>query len=353
MLSEHNMFDAADAEQAPEEGSQTQRSPLGHVSANEHATKHLQSDAHVAQVNPLLAAVKLRSVPKEDLKHREGVDVFQCSSDWKDRECNSRPLEFHFFMPREAKDLSTQADRYPLIIYLHGSGLRGKPLSSIIGEAARGGIPRWISNTMAGDDDVWDGPCRYCIDSSILPCAVFAPLVCPRTQGGFRSQFKAIWDKVDELACTYPIDLQRVYVSGKSMGGASTWEMGWTYPDRIAALAPVCGGGQRDGPAHAARLAELGMPVWIFHGDSDALVHCSEAEVMYNAMLQAGASHGTQLKFSRIPGADHYQIVPIAYDGSELYKWLAAHSLQTRVTPCTVPGPPLFSFGSASAQPIS
>merc|ERR1719203_485079 len=106
--------------------------------------------------------------------------------------------------------------------------------------------------------------------------------------------------------------------------------MGWTHPERIAALAPVCGGGQREGPAHAARLAELGMPVWIFHGERDALVHCSEAKVMHEAMLKAGAAQASQLKFTLAPGADHYQIVPLAYEGPELYRWLLLHSLQSR-----------------------
>lgn len=188
----------------------------------------------------------------------------------------------------------------------------------------------WINSTIASDDDAWDGPCHYCIDSSVLPCAVFAPLVHPRNHGGFRSQFGEIWAKIDELAFRFPLDLDRVYVTGKSMGGASTWEMGWTYPERIAALVPVCGGGQTNGPMHSARLAKLRMPVWIFHGDSDGIVHSSESKLMYNAMVDAGASLGSQLKFTLVPNVDHYQIVPLAYNEPMLYKWLEMHSLKSR-----------------------
>jgi predicted peptidase len=185
---------------------------------------------------------------------------------------------------------------------------------------------------MSSDQDVWDGPCRYCIDSSLLPCAVFCPLV-GRGHGGFRSQFEDIWAKVDELAARFPLDLDRVYVTGVSMGGTSTWEMAWTYPGRIAGIAPVCGSAsrERDGPKHAARLAELGMPAWIFHGDRDWIVYWSDAQAMHDAMTDADALEiASQRRLSLVPGADHYNIVSYAYPGPELYSWLTSHSLRTR-----------------------
>lgn len=188
-----------------------------------------------------------------------------------------------------------------------------------------------IHETMRRKDDSWDGPCCYCVDSSALPCAVFSPLV-KSEHGGFRSQFEDIWAKVDELALKFPLDLDRVYVTGVSMGGTSTWEMGWTYPDRIAALAPVCGSALREhnGPTHAADLAKLGMPVWIFRGNDDWIVQWSDAEVMHDAMVKAGATQDLQLKLSLASGANHYNIVSHAYETPELCRWLTTHSLRSR-----------------------
>ena len=51
------------------------------------------------------------------------------------------------------------------------------------------------------------------------------------------------------------------------MGGFGTWELGSMYPDRFAAIAPMCGGGR---PELARRMKNL--PIWVFHGEADGAV---------------------------------------------------------------------------------
>ena len=40
------------------------------------------------------------------------------------------------------------------------------------------------------------------------------------------------------------MDTNRIYLTGLSMGGYGTWDLGLAYPERFAAIVPICGGGQ-------------------------------------------------------------------------------------------------------------
>src|SRR5205823_8592635 len=75
---------------------------------------------------------------------------------------------------------------------------------------------------------------------------------------------------LDELIETEAVDIVRVYLTGMSMGGYGAWETAIAFPDRFAALAPVCGGGD---PRQVARIKHL--PVWAFHGERDDIVPVS------------------------------------------------------------------------------
>lgn len=85
------------------------------------------------------AGVRLRKVPAEALKHR--ADVFDSGFDFKAPKVDSGPLEFHLFMPREAQHQENGVNEWPLVIYLHGSNLRGMPLSSIVTQR-KGSLPQ-------------------------------------------------------------------------------------------------------------------------------------------------------------------------------------------------------------------
>ena len=75
------------------------------------------------------------------------------------------------------------------------------------------------------------------------------------------------------------------------MGGYGTWQLGLNHPDRFAAIAPICGGGDilsilLPDRKQAKRLKEL--PVWAFHGARDEAVKLTESERMVNALRKIG-----------------------------------------------------------------
>lgn len=123
--------------------------------------------------------------------------------------------------------------RYPLAVYLHGSSDIPTP-------------------------QVLLGP----------PCPDGAILVEPWGRGA-HSGYGGLGEDdvlqvIDYMTAWYPIDPDRVYLSGGSMGGGGTWQIASRFPDRFAAAMPFCG------YADGALLDNLtNLPVYAHHGAKD------------------------------------------------------------------------------------
>jgi len=120
---------------------------------------------------------------------------------------------------------------------------------------------------------------------------------------------------LDKTMKDYPINDKQVYLTGLSMGGFGTWDLAAKYPERWAAIAPVCGGGD---PATAKNFKDL--PCWCFHGDADSAVKVKLSRDMIDALKAAG---GTP-KYTEYPGVGHNSW-DAAYGTDDLYKWMLDH----------------------------
>jgi predicted peptidase len=139
-------------------------------------------------------------------------------------------------------------------------------------------------------------------------------------------------------------DPQRTYLTGISMGGYGSWHLAEKYPDKFAAMAVICGGihppeatlkahpelvkfSPPDGPkAYADAAAQVGkMPVWIFHGADDNIVPVTESQRMVEAMKAVGA----EVHYTEYPGVKHVSWDK-AYDEPKLYPWLFSKSLASK-----------------------
>jgi len=134
-------------------------------------------------------------------------------------------------------------------------------------------------------------------------------------------------------------DRSRVYLTGLSMGGYSTWDLAAKYPHRFAAFVPVCGGitGPKMLPQIGVSLARdpsvadpyaetarrIGnTPVWIFHGDADPAVPVEESRKMYAALLAVHAN----VKYTEFPGVGHDSWLK-AYAEPNFVTWLLQQHL--------------------------
>src|SRR5262249_22301455 len=101
---------------------------------------------------------------------------------------------------------------------------------------------------------------------------------------------------LDDVQANYRVDHDRVYLTGLSMGGFGTWALAAAHPERFAAIAPICGGGNsRD----ASKIKDL--PIWVFHGAKDPTVPIAASENMVKALKEAGSD----VKFTIYPEAGH------------------------------------------------
>lgn len=180
--------------------------------------------------------------------------------------------------------------KWPLVIFLHGSGERGSDLEQL----KKHGPPKLIA---AGEK---------------FP-AVIASLQCPAGELWNPHGVKAV---TEHLIKTERIDASRVYLTGLSMGGFGTWETAFEYPRTYAAIAPICGGaGVRW--VQAERLKHL--PCWIFHGDQDGAVPVENSRKIHDALQKLGAP----VKLTIYPGVGHDSWTQ-TYADPAFWSWLFA-----------------------------
>jgi predicted peptidase len=196
---------------------------------------------------------------------------------------------YFLYLPRGIED----GRRWPLILYLHGRSLRGDDLALL----TRYGLPDRLE------------------DDEEFPFVVVAPQL-PAGQS---------WTDTDRLAALvrdvsarYPVDPDRVYLIGYSMGGGGVWRVAIDHPDLFAAAAPAAAWTPE--PTNAIARALEHLPIRVYHGTEDEAAPFARAEAMVKALEAAGVD----VTFTVVPGADHGDLTDI-YDEDDLYDWLLAH----------------------------
>jgi predicted peptidase len=179
--------------------------------------------------------------------------------------------------------------RWPLMIFLHGSGERGSDLDRV----------------------TVNGPPKIVRDRKGFPFI----LASPQLPDGDAWSSDVIGALLDELIKRLPVDTDRVYLTGLSLGGYATWDIACDLPGRFAAIAPVCGLGDAD---RACRLK--GVPVWAFHGAKDPVVPLEGDKEMVDAVRACGGN----VQFTIYPDAGH-DCWTAAYGNPELYSWFLRH----------------------------
>lgn len=198
-------------------------------------------------------------------------------------------LEYLLYLPEGYED---SQDNWPLLIFLHGLGERGPNINKVKSH----------------------GPPKLIEQGRELPFIVVSPQ-CPEGSW-WPYETDKVLALIDEISETYRVDKSRIYLTGLSMGGFGTWAIAGAYPDRFAAVAPICGGGY---PFLAPNMKNL--PIWAFHGAKDPVVPLQRSEEMVNAVKYVGGD----AKLTVYPYAEHDSWTE-TYNNDELYKWFFSHS---------------------------
>ncbi len=187
----------------------------------------------------------------------------------------------------------TPARRWPLMLFLHGSGQRG----SQVDEVRKHGLPQLAA-------------------AQSLPFILVAPQ-CP-AQTTWAVHLAALAALLDAVAASYAVDPERVHVTGLSMGGTGAWLLAATYPERFASLTPVCGDDTWLISDYDQLERLCSMPTWVFHGALDLVIPLVKSAQMVAALRERGGN----VRLTVYPDVGH-NAWNQAYATQDWYSWLS------------------------------
>lgn len=207
----------------------------------------------------------------------------------------------------------TAAQRWPVILFLHGAGERGDdgllPTHVGLGAAVRQNAARF-------------------------PAIIVFPQMPPDSQWTGASAQTAI-AALEQVSREFQVDSDRVYLTGLSMGGFGVWYLAYRYPSRFAALVPICGFvtpffpsvrpftpvvPPDSGPPFDALARQLRrVPTWIVHGEIDGAVPVEQSRQAAAAFKAVGAP----MLYLEVPGTNH-NVWDATYGSPSIMSWLFA-----------------------------
>ena len=221
------------------------------------------------------------------------------------------------------KEGETPETKIPLVLFLHGAGERGNDNAA---QLKHGVIPLVMYSRRKG-----------------FPMLLLAPQ-CPQNQmwvntpwgarrhamPGPSSNMSLVLKLIAEKRKSLPIDPDRIYVTGISMGGYGTWDIIQREPQLFAAAIPICGGGDT---ALAPKIRDI--PIWAFHGDADGAVPVSRSRSMVAALWACDG----KIRYREYPGMNH-DVWTRTYNDPMVLDWFFRQRKQPKPQPTAQPETP-------------
>lgn len=202
---------------------------------------------------------------------------------------------------------------WPLVVYLHGGSMGGsdgiRPTESGLAGAIRMNrewFPSLVLFPQAPADTQWEGD----VADRVLR-------------------------QIEATLAEYPVDPDRIYLTGASMGGEGVYYLAARHPRRFAGLVVSCGSPitppwrlEQMGLPPVERTAEVfdevavalnGLPLRAYHGSEDTVVDVTEARAMIRALEATGAD----ATLTEYEGVGHDACFRAFYEEG-LWPWLFA-----------------------------
>lgn len=219
-------------------------------------------------------------------------------------------LVYRLFTPE------TEEEKVPLILYLHGAGAIGDDnITQITTKDAASFVTEEMQETH--------------------PCYVLAPQLPERYTAAGESPTdeqsakgwtdeevqEALMETIEEIAGTNGnVDMDRIYITGHSMGALGVWGMIAAYPDVFAAAVPISG--LWDGSVDDL----VDLPIWIFHGEKDEVVPVDRETILRDRLEELGGNVRmtiyTDEDFAAAGVTDPHGANVPAYSDQEMFDWM-------------------------------
>ncbi len=190
---------------------------------------------------------------------------------------------------------------YPVIFFLHGAGERGSDNEKQLVHGSklflqsenRKNYPAIIIFPQCNNPGYWSNVIRA-EENPVIGKNRFYFL--PSTVSATRDM-KMLIQLVNFVLHSYPVNKEKVYAGGLSMGGMGTFELVNRMPGIFAAAFPICGGGDTS----LINTNMVKTKWWIFHGGRDDVVDPKFSKRMADELKRKKAS----VRYTIYPEANH------------------------------------------------
>ncbi|MEP7230880.1 MAG: T9SS type A sorting domain-containing protein [Ginsengibacter sp.] len=223
---------------------------------------------------------------------------------------------------------STGGQKYPLMIFVHGSGEMGDGSPSQLQRVLKHGPPKLINQ------DVF--PTSFTVNGQTFKFVIISPQFT-----GWPGD-REINDVIDYAIQHYNVDTSRIYLTGLSMGGGAVWEYvgdDITQGKRVAAIVPIAGASY---PAYfrCANIAAADIAVWATHNIGDPTVP-SYYTIDYVNTIDTAPLPPNPLAIKTIFQSNKHDAWTQTYDvnfkpnGKNVYEWMLQYKSVNNVLAVT------------------
>lgn len=234
-------------------------------------------------------------------------------------------FEHGVFTPTSGEDLDyylfdpgVEGEELPLVLFLHGNGERGE-----------GNKVNLLGNEGAV---VWARPDQQ----ESYPAFVLAPQA--PIDGdefyiwGAEPRNTSVKELLEEIIEQYPVDQDRIYVTGISMGAIGTWRLVEKYNHLFAAAMTMAGTTNFENIDEETNIAPVNedlleeyfsIPTWSFHAADDFVVMPDNIRQLAESAEELGIDyfHYTEYEAETVFPIGHFSWVPALQD-QEMIEWL-------------------------------
>lgn len=198
-------------------------------------------------------------------------------------------LKYYLYTP------ANPTEGMPLIIYLHGGTNKKEEASALL---TTDGFPEYLYEGYYGD----------------LRAYVAIPKLDNRYKG-WSDIYEQIRDMIKTIHTEDSIDMDKIALTGHSLGGTGTYQLQVKLPGTFACIAPMSGSilNNRENIAALSK-----TKVWAFVGTADTIVDSDSSRTI----IQALKDNGADARITELEGATHFDVPGIAYKDDELIQWL-------------------------------
>jgi predicted peptidase len=215
-------------------------------------------------------------------------------------------MAYRLLFPKNYDPKTNYFKKYPLVLFLHGAGERGDSALTVkhigawaLQEKNRKNYECFVLVPQCEKNNKWV-EVDWAADSHNQPKEM-------------SKYMNLTVQLLEELQTELPIDSTKIYLTGLSMGGYGTWDLAARFPQKFAAIVPICGG------ADEKTVDSLkNIPIWVFHGALDQTVRPQRSRRMVEVLKKTG---NKDLHYTEYEKVKHGSWKP-AYEDETMWKWL-------------------------------